>query len=152
MKIKISLVLILLSILAMPSYAEKIPVKIEPAQVISTHQDQIEVGDKIKFKIAKDVKLNNKIYLKAGTNIYAVVDFVHNNGWAGDSAEVKFNKFITQNINGEKIIIEYPISIKGCHEKANIIRTCLSDISILIRGAEIHIEPDSMYVNIFITH
>lgn len=151
MKIKIFLSLILFSILTMPSFAEKIPVRIEPIQVISTHHDEVEVGDKIKFTTTKDVMLNGKIYIKASTNVYALVDFVHNNGWAGDNAEIKFNKFITQNINGEKIIIKYPISLKGCHEKANIIKTFLADITILVRGAEIYIEPDSMYVNIFIT-
>lgn len=151
MKTKIFLILILYLITAPHAFAEKIPVKIEPAQVISTHHDEIEVGDKIKFFVSKDVKVDGKIYLEKGTNIYGIVDFVHNNGWAGDSAEIKFNKFITQNINGEKIIINYPIDLVGNKETANASRQLLSEILMLIRGAEILIEPDSMYVNIFIT-
>ena len=133
-----------------PVFAEKIPVKIEPVQIISTHHDEVEVGDKIKFRTAKDININGKLYIKADTPVYGIVDFIHNNGWAGDNAEIKFNKFITQNISGEKIEIDYPVSIKGNHETANAIKTFVSEITLLVRGSEIYIEPDSFYINIFI--
>ena len=152
MKTKIILSLIVLSIGILPVFAEKIPVKIKPAQTISTNHDEIEVGDKLKFTTVNDVYVDDKIYIKAGTNVYGVVDFLHNNGWTGDYAEIKLNEFITQNINGEKIVLKYPIDIKGSNKTNCKIKTFLLDISLLIRGAEINIEPNSTYINIFINH
>jgi len=153
MKKKIFFSLLIITLISAPVFAEKIPVKLEPAQIISTKHDEIEVGDPISFKIMNDVYVGDKIYIQKGTSVKGIVDFVHNNGWAGDSAEIKLNRFITKNANGEKISIDYPINLT---EQANAIN-CTKQYSanilsllMIIRGSELYIEPDTTYFNLFI--
>lgn len=149
----------LLILFAQAAFANNIPVKITPAQIISTHHDEIELGDYINFKIVKDVYVDNKLYLKKDTPITGFVEFFHENGWAGDSAEISFNKFRTRDVNGREVIINYPLKLVGNNLKANDIKQSLAlnltifvqQILALIRGSEIKLEPESKIFNLFIT-
>lgn len=138
---------------AMPAFAEKIPVKITPIQQISTNDDnnQIVVGDWIKFQVVNDVYLNNKLFIQKYSAVTGVVDFVHQNGWAGDSAEVWFSTFYLTGINGKSFSVSYPLKIKGICEEHNAIKQAFAYYILrLVRGAEIFIEPDTKIYNIFI--
>ena len=175
------LILILLLVLAstVPAFAEKISVKIAPAQIISTNLDEIEVGDRINFEAVNDVYINSKLYISKGSKIVGVVDFVHNNGWGGDSAEIVFKNFYTTDVNDNKVIISYPLVIDGKEEMASNVREVankglvavgprvvtrfvrpfrflhyqyLSYVGFAIRGAEINVEPDTQIYNLFIGH
>lgn len=147
-------------IFALPAFALKIPVRITPTQIISTHSDEIETGDWLKFEIVNDVYVNDKIYLKKQTPIYGFVDFFHPNGWAGDKAEIKIKTFETRDINDEKVTINYPLDIKENKELVSDTKEwiiefiseipILSNIIFVIRGSEIYIEPDTNVFNIFI--
>lgn len=151
MKKNIICLIFIFLVLCLPSFAEKIPVKITPIQLISTHYDNIEVGDKLAFQVVNDVYVKNKLFIKKGENIWGIVDFVHNNGWAGDSAEIKLEKFITKNVDGERIIINSNIRLDGNTETANSTKQIIaSKILVLVRGSEIFIEPDTITFNIFI--
>lgn len=169
---KVFLSLLFTMIFIMPAFAEKIPVRLTPSQVISTKTDLIEVGDAISFKVVNDVYVNDKIYIKKNTPVYGIVDFVHGNGWAGDSAEIKFKRFVTKSTNGEKVIIDYPIDFNGNSEGPNLTRTGISgtlvntasvltrsshylvqyasNVFCVFRGAEIFIEPNALNLNVFI--
>ncbi len=132
-------------------YAEKVPVRFSPAQIISTEHDEVQLGDWIEFKIVNDVYLDGKIYLKKGTLIIGVVDFVHENGWVKDKAEISFKTFYTKDVNGKKIEINYPLVLtQKLLVKNNIKKLALQEIESLIRGQEICIEPDTVSFNIFI--
>jgi len=175
---KIFLSFLIYSFFVLPSYAEKIPVKIEPIQIISTHHDEIEIGDFINFEIVKDVYLNDNLYIKKNTPIKGLVDFVHPNGWGGDSADIVFKTFYTTDVNDKKVTISYPLEINGKTEMANSIRSVsnkgatsvgprvilryfplklpvvhlqyLNYLGFVVRGAEISVEPDTTIYNIFI--
>lgn len=148
---KLVLFIFLILFFAPIAFAEKIPVKIAPIQVISTHNDEIEMGDYISFVVVKDVYIDNKLYLKKDTPIIAFVNFLHPNGWAGDSADIKMNSFETTDVNGQRVTINYPLEINGNSLKANDIKLYLADTILrLIRGSEIFIEPDTKIFNIFI--
>lgn len=144
----------LLFVFTMPAFAEKIPVKITPIQVISTHHDELEVGDKIEFEIVNDVYKDNKLLLKKGSAITGIVDFVHPNGWFGDEANVKLINFSTADANDKKVEISYPVNIKGgivrSETKQYWIRYFFNYLGFIIRGAEISVEPDTKIYNIFI--
>jgi len=167
---KFILILFLFILIALPSDAEKIPVKITPIQIISTNHDEIEVGDWIKFVTVNDIFLNDKVYIKKDTDIVGIVDFVHQNGWGGDSAEICFKTFYTQDVNNKKIVISYPLDINGNLEMATNTRDVASqgltslkyihsltnipfirDAAFILRGAEIFVEPDTRIFNIFLT-
>jgi len=139
--------------------AEKIPVRIAPTQIISSHEDEIEVADWISFEIVNDIYVNDKLYIKKETPIYGFVDFFKPNGWVGDSAEIYFKNFETKDVDGKKITLNYPLKINGNNLKANDVKqllswklpSLLSSYFILIRGSEIFIEPDTRTFNLFIT-
>jgi len=140
------------------AFAEKIPVKITPSQVISTKQNEIEVGDLILFKTVNDVSIDDKIFIKKGSKVLGTVDFVHNNGWAGDSAEVRFKTFAMKNVEGQKITTNSQLVIDGNVETINTSKQAvsgalsmlLSRFLIVLRGSEVFVEPNSKVFNIFI--
>lgn len=151
MKKMIIMALLTFALMPQAAFAEKTPVRIAPAQIISTHHDEVEVGDWIKFSTVNDVYVNEKLYIKKDTPILGAVDFFQPNGWAGDNAEIKFKKFVTTDVSGKKVNIVSPVEIKG-NAKANDIKQYVAWVlSTIIRGSEIYIEPDTKSFNIFIT-
>lgn len=150
-KLLLCLILILVSSMPQIVFAEKIPVKITPIEIISTNNDEIEIGDWINFAIVNDVYIDNKIYLRKGTPIIGFVDFFHPNGWAGDNAEIKFKTFKTTDKNDKTVTINYPLNISGNTMKATDIKQYISwVVTIFVRGSEIYVEPDAKIFNIFI--
>jgi len=168
MKSKIVYILLML-LVAAPAFAEKIPVKIAPAQVISTGHDEIEVGDWIEFETVNDVYKEDSLFLKKNSRIVGVVDFVHSNGWGGDGAEIKFKTFYVADINGKKNTIESPLVLNGSNLNGNTNKfksifsngannlylvnslAIIAKPLVFIRGSEIFIEPDTVTFNLFIT-
>lgn len=148
---KIIYILFILIFTTLPSYAEKIPVKITPIQVISTKHDEIEVGDWIKFVTVNDVYLDDNLYITKNTDVIGIVDHVHPNGWTGDSAQIYFKNFYATDVNKKKVTISYPLDISGKVEMATKFREMAAYFLLfIIRGSEICIEPDTQVFNIFI--
>ncbi len=135
--------------------SEDTPVKIKPAQHISTCYDEIEVGDKIKFTTVKDVYKNSKLYIKKDTPIYGIVDYISDNGWSYDNAQIDIRYFKTKSVNGNIITIESPVSINGFEilkYKGNRIAQFFNYCGIVFRGKEVDIKPekDNIILNIWI--
>ena len=177
---KLFLAILTFSLFTLPSFAEKIPVKIAPIQVISTNHDEVEIGDGINFEVVNDVYVNDNLYIKKGTTVKGVVDFFHPNGWGGDSADIVFKTFYTTDVTNKKITISYPLEVNGRTEMTNSIRSVSDDritkvtpqiiphyfpflrlpcigweylnyLGFVVRGAEINVEPDTQIYNIFIS-
>ncbi|MDD3436652.1 MAG: hypothetical protein PHC64_05825 [Candidatus Gastranaerophilales bacterium] len=141
---------ILVSFLILPSYAEKIPVKISLTQIISTHHDEVEIGDKINFMAVKDIYVDEKLYIKKDTPIVGVIDYVHPNGWSSDYAQITFKTFYTKDVDNKKITISSPLTIKGNENLVNHLGDKLNVVlGWVFRGAEIFVEPDTKIYNIF---
>ncbi len=135
--------------------SEDTPVRITPAQKISTCFNEIEVGDKIKFNIVKDVYKNGKLYIKKDTPIYGIVDYVSDNGWAYDNAQIDFKKFQTKTADGKIVTINNPLSINGFEIlkfKSNRTAQFFNYCGIIFRGKEIEIIPpkDNIEFNIWL--
>lgn len=135
--------------------SEEMPVKIIPAQKISTCHDEIEVGDKIKFLTEKDVYKNGKLYIKKNTPVYGTVDYVSENGWASDNAQIDILKFQTKSVSGKEITISSPVSVNGFEilkykgkRTAQIFNYC----GVAFRGKEVEIIPkkDKLQFNIWV--
>lgn len=151
MKKSLLFILILITSMFQAANAEKIPVRIAPTEIISTHNDEVEIGDWINFEIVNDVYSDDKLYLAKGTIVSGFVDFFHPNGWAGDNAEIKIKSFETVDVNCKKIIINYPLIIIGNSKKTNDFKQYISWVFTgFIRGSEIFIEPDTIIFNIFL--
>ncbi len=90
-----------------------IPIKISPIQRISTTHDETEINDKLKFIVENDVYKNNKIYIKKGSTIYGIVDYVSDNGWSYDNAEINIKYFKVKTQDNKILTINSPITING---------------------------------------
>lgn len=134
---------------------EESSIKLKPAQDISTCNDEIEIGDKIKFITIKDVYKNGKLYIKKDTPVYGFVDYVNNNGWSYDNAQVDFKRFKTKTANGDTITLESPVSINGFEilkYKANRPAQFFNYCGAAFRGKEIDIkhQKDNVLFNIWV--
>lgn len=135
--------------------SEDTPVKIKPAQHITTCYDEIEVGDKIKFTTIKDVYKNGKLYIKKDTPIFGIVDYVNENGWSYDNAQIDIRYFKTKTVDGNMITIESPVSINGFEilkYKGNRPAQFFNYCGVAFRGKEVEIKPekDKIQFNIWI--
>ncbi len=135
--------------------SENTPIKIKPDQKISTCYDEIEVGDKIKFLAAKDVYKNGKLYIKKDTPIYGTVDYVSENGWSYDNAQIDFKKFKTKTADGNVINFTSPLSINGfdiLKYKGKRIAQFFNYCGVAFRGKEVEIIPqkDNLEFNLWL--
>ena len=134
------------------AHAEKLPVKLTSAQTISTIHDEAQIGDWIEFRVVNDVYQGNKLVIKKGTPVIAVIDFVHENGYVQDNAEIQLKKFILKDVNSQKVEFEYPFIIsQKLVVKNNVKKSTKRVVLALVRGSEIYIEPDSIIFTVFIT-
>ena len=146
------LILICLITFAPIASAEKLPIKITPTQTISTHYDEIEVGDWLKFKTTNDVYYKNKILIKKGASITGIVDSLHENGLVADNAEMVIKTFYVRDVNNNLVKINYPLTIG----RSNSVCKGLGDktvkyIGVIFRGNEIKVEPETVTYNLFLT-
>lgn len=126
------------------------PVKIKPAQKISTCYDETEVGDRIKFIIEKDIYKNGKLYIKKDTPIYGTIDYVSDNGWSYDNAQIDIKKFKTRTADGKVITISSPLSINGfdiLKYKSKKIAQFFNYCGVAFRGKEVEILPEQDNIN-----
>lgn len=124
--------------------ADKYPVKLLPAQKIATTHDEIETGDSIKFVTANDVYKNDKLYIKAGTPVIGIVDYIDENCWCGDNAEIQLKQFKTTDINGKTVNIASKIAINGFEElkyQYPKIKRFWNYLTVPARGKEVDITP-----------
>lgn len=135
--------------------SETTPAKIKPAQHITTCYDEIEVGDKIKFTVIKDIYKNGELYIRKDTPIYGIVDYISDNGWSYDNAQIDIKYFKTRTVDGDMLNIESPISINGFEilkYKGKRFAQFFNYCGIALRGKEIEIIPekDNVQFNIWI--
>lgn len=149
--IKKYLLFIFMLLFVLPVSANELQLVISPVQVISTNSEDLEVGDKIKFLAVKDVYLNNKIYISKDSEICGTIDFIHNNGWMGDKAEILVNEFYVRTNEDKNIMIKYPLKISASSKDCKHLKDYFKHYVLgSIRGPEIFIEPDTKIYNIFI--
>lgn len=140
---KIILLLTLILISTNAVFAERIPVKIMPAQDISTAYDEIQIHDPLKFKIVNDVYYKNKILIKKDTFIIGTVDYVMENGWAYDNALIQIKDFKTKDVNDNLIQLNNNITLDGFEllkTKGKRIPQFFNYIGVIVRGKEVDIK------------
>lgn len=148
---RILLSIICLIMFAPIASAEKLSIKITPTQLISTHQNEVEVGDWVKFKTVNDIYYKNNLFIKKDTPVVGVVDSVHENGLIADNAEITFKTFYVRNTSNVLVKINYPLTIS----RKNSICKGLGDktvkyVGVIFRGNEIKVEPESITYNLFL--
>ena len=142
------LLLMLLLIGGSAFASEQIPIRIVPAERISTVHDEIQLGDNIMFKIQKDVYHNDKLIFAKDTLVLGTVDKVEDNGWANDNAEIQLETFKVRNSKNEIVTIKSNVKIDGFEllkTKQKRFAQFFNYIGVIFRGKEIDIKyPDEM--------
>ena len=67
--------------------SEQIPVRIVPAEPISTVHDEVQLGDNIMFKVQNDVYLNDKLIFTKDALVFGTVDKIEDNQDGTDEIE-----------------------------------------------------------------
>ncbi len=148
---KLFLIFFVIMLSTQTANAEKLPIKITPAQVISTHHDEIEVEDWIKFKVVNDVYYNEKLYIKKDTIVTGIVDNVHENGIIADNAEIVFKQFVLRDVNNKLVKINYTLTLNRdnaeCYGLGYKIKKY---IGFIFKGNEIYVKPETTTYNLFL--
>lgn len=133
-----------LLICANPAFStEKIPLKIFPAENMSTTQDEIQIGDNLLFKLKNDVYYGKKLIFAKDTPIVGYVSFFEENGWANDNAEIQLTQFKLRNSSGEIVTIKSNVTINGFEllkTKGKRIAQFFNYIGVIFRGKEVDIK------------
>lgn len=127
-------------------YKEEVAIPIKPAEKISTCYDELETGDKIKFTAVKDIYKNGKILIKKNSPLLGTIDYINDNGWSYDNAQIDIKEFKVRDINGRILAINSPISINGFEilkYKNNRIAQFFNYCGVIFRGKEIEISPET---------
>ena len=147
---QVFLIFCLLIFGAQNANAEKLPIKITPTQLISTHNDEIEVGDWIKFKVVNDVYYKENLYIKKDTQVTGIVDSVHENGIFADNAEIVFKQFALRDVNNKLINFNHTLTLNRdnaeCYGLGGKIK---KNIGFIFKGNKIYVKPDTTY-NLFL--
>lgn len=123
--------------------AKKIPLKIQPAQNISTTNDETQVGDILRFQVIEDCYYNNKILVKKGTYVNGKVGHFNENGWTGDNAKLQLYNFQTKDVNGKIVNIKSEVLLNGfdlLKTKGNRKAQPINYLGTIVRGKEIDIK------------
>lgn len=123
--------------------SEQIPVRIVPAEPISTVHDEVQLGDNIMFKVQNDVYLNDKLIFTKDALVFGTVDKIEDNGWANDNAEIRLEKFKLRNAKNEIVTIKSSVKIDGFEllkTKENRFAQFFNYIGVIFRGKEIDIK------------
>ena len=130
--------------------SEQIPIRIVPAERISTVHDEIQLGDNIMFKVQNDVYLNDKLIFTKDALVFGTVDKIEDNGWANDNAEIRVEKFKLRNAKNEIVTIKSNVKIDGFEllkTKQKRFAQFFNYIGVIFRGKEIDIKyPDEIPV------
>ena len=123
--------------------SEQIPVRIVPAEPISTVHDEVQLGDNIMFKVQNDVYINDKLIFTKDALVFGTVDKIEDNGWANDNAEIRVEKFKLRNAKNEIVTIISSVKIDGFEllkTKENRFAQFFNYIGVVFRGKEIDIK------------
>ncbi len=144
------LLLMLLLIGGSAFASEQIPIRIVPAERISTVHDEIQLGDNIMFKVQNDVYYYDKLIFAKDAPVFGTVDKIEDNGWANDNAEIRLEKFKVRNSKNEIVTIKSNVKIDGFEllkTKQKRFAQFFNYIGVIFRGKEIDIKyPEEMPV------
>ena len=82
---------------------EKIPIKINITEPISTKNTDLYDGKEVKFKVKENVFLNNQLFIKQGTIATARVETIIERGMNGLPATIIIDNFKIDDIPQEKL-------------------------------------------------
>lgn len=136
---KLFLILVLFSF-GQNILADEIPVNIKPINKITTSNINLQEGDSVSFAIQEDIFVNSKLFIKKGTPVNGTIISIENNDYLYKPATLYADKFVTQDVNGQRVKLKGIIYKKG-NDHWMITQFILFPLTIL-RGGEVQIKPE----------
>lgn len=90
--------------------AELVSVPVCAANLITT-KNGLKIGQKVIFKVSKDVYKNGEIFIKEGTLVNAFIELISESGRYGDPDEIELGRFSTKDVKGN------PLELSGIVRK-----------------------------------
>lgn len=82
---------------------EKIPIKLQILEAITTKNNKISEGQLIDFVVREDVKYNHKVVIPKGTKVTAVVQTYQSRGMNGIPGIIVLDNFKIPNVNNSRL-------------------------------------------------
>ena len=137
---KFFLILICLFFAVQKSFSKEISVKIKPLSETTTSNLKLQNGDSVKFLISDDVKVDDKLVLKKGREVFGTVTSREENGFMNEAASVYIENFYVKN-GDERINLKGIVYKEG--KSHDVITGFLPIICIFVRGGEVQIKPET---------
>lgn len=119
--------------------AKDIPVKIIPANKITTSTANIQEGDSVNFLTADDIFINSSVYIKKGTPVKGTITSIEDNDYLYVPATLYAENFVTKNVDGKLV------KLSGIVYKAGNNHWELTQFIpipfVYLRGGEVQIKP-----------
>ena len=116
------------------------PVRVTPANKITTSKKNFKVGDNVKFVVVRDVLENDSVIIKRETPVYGQVLSITPNKSVGIPAKVVLGKFETSDILDETVPLKGEIKKEG--NPHNTLISYLDFLAIFVRGGEVQLIPE----------
>ena len=128
-----------------------LPIKLQPAEVISTANPLLKAGDTVNFIVAEDVFHDKNLVVKKGTKVTGLILSLVENTYHGAPAEITIGQFEIKE-NNRTYNIKGVIEKKGStHEKAiNNWSYIIGPAVFWIRGGETKLTPEKDQYTLYI--
>jgi hypothetical protein len=93
-------------------FADRILVYVSPIDKI-TYKKQFHNGQRVKFRIVKNVYKSNGLFIRKGNPVEAVLETIIKPSFGGDPAELIIGRFTTKDEEGNKIELIGEVSKRG---------------------------------------
>lgn len=133
-----------------PSYklidenAEVVKVSIHSVNLITT-KDGLKIGQKVEFKVAKDVYKNDKIFIKKDTPIDAFIELISKAGRFGEPDEIEIGRFFTKDVKNNPVELVGTVRKQGADRGIwvrPLYNTGYGAIFYFVKGGRTKIKPE----------
>ncbi len=136
-----------------PSYklidenAEIVRIFVSAVNLITT-KDGLKLGQKVNFKVSKDIYKNEVIFIKKDTSVEAFIELISAAGRCGDPDEIEIGRFSTKDINGNIINLTGTIRKQGADRGIwvrPLYNTGYGAIFYFVKGGKTRIKPEQNF-------
>ncbi len=132
----------------MPSEARKYVLNITPAQEISTKDESLQKGSVVNFTAVNDVYVGSTLYIKKGTPVTALVNYVEKDAWIGETPLLILSYFETKDVTGDPVVIDYTLKIKAKYGMSKFSEYAKYYAKSIIFCANLDLKPNDLVFNV----
>lgn len=135
---KKAIVLTIIILTAIPTFAKEIPIKVKPLYKITTSNKALKEGDSLDFFTTEDVYVNTRLIVKKGQKLQGIATNIIDNGFLIKPASIYIENFKARDENGKLVKFNGTIySVGNYHKVFGEVFVCN-----IIRGGEVQIKPE----------